>query len=287
MLINFNIEKLDRLLCDFYSLTGLTISVWDKDFRQLSWYPKEMRTFCRMIKSSEEGRKRCFISDKKLCAECLQSGMPTTHYCHAGLIDYAVPIKFRDSVLGYIMFGQIAAKEREDMLPDLRRIADEAGLDFECLVSAYESLDFYGKEKADSAANILKLATRYLWLSEYIDVGYNVDSVRINDYISKHIGESISVKDLCLALGIPKKRLYEISHKWFGMPIGDYISNQRINEAKRLLSTTDYPISKIAYTVGIVDYNYFTKFFRKRVGVSPAKYRKCADSICSEDELNE
>ena len=38
---------------------------------------------------------------------CAKAKKPVTHYCHAGLVDTAVPIRYKDSILGYIMFGQI------------------------------------------------------------------------------------------------------------------------------------------------------------------------------------
>ena len=126
----------------------------------------------------------------------------------------------------------------------------------------------------DSAANILKLTTRYLWLSEYTEIGYNATASQIDNYIRQHIAEDISVKTLCETFGLSKKRLYEISHEWFKTSIWDYISLVRIKEAKRLLCSTDYPISQIASMVGIGDYNYFTKFFKAHVGTPPLRYRK-------------
>ena len=115
MLINFNIEKLDKLLRDFYNLTGLTISVWDANFQQLSFQPKEMCNFCRIIKNSPKGSQRCFLSDKELCMECGRTGKPATHKCHAGLIDTAIPISFKDSVMGYMMFGQVTDSFDKDI----------------------------------------------------------------------------------------------------------------------------------------------------------------------------
>ena len=274
MLINFNIEKLDRLLNDFYRLTGLTISIWDTYFQQLSFQPKEMSAFCRVVKSCVKGKRRCFLSDKKLCIECSRTGQVTTHRCHAGLIDIAVPIKYKDSIMGYIIFGQIAAKEKEDILPQLKKLAKDIGADTDKLIWAYEKLDMYDKSKTESAANILKLATRYLWLSEYTEIGYNAAASQIDNYIKAHISENISVRSLCNTFGLSKKRLYEISHEWFKTSIGDYISLVRIKEAKRLLCSTDYPINEIAYMVGIRDYNYFTKFFKAHVGTPPLRYRK-------------
>lgn len=272
---NFNIEKLDRLLHDFYCLTGLTISVWDAQFHQLCFQPKEMRTFCRIIKESNEGKQRCFLSDKRLCMECGKTGKPATHSCHAGLIDTAIPIMFKDSVMGYMMFGQIADKSKNDMTTVLKKLSRDLDIDFNELLEHFEKLDTYDEIRINSAANILKMATRYLWLSEYIEIGYNTMASQIDDYIKTHINGEISIKALCDNFGVSKNRLYEISHEWFKMPIGDYIASIRIKEAKRLLCSTDLPINQIGNMVGIKDYNYFTKFFKLHVGTPPIKYRKC------------
>lgn len=274
MLINFNIKKLDKLLYDFYLITGLTISVWDAQFRQLSYQPKEMRSFCRIIKSSPEGNRRCFLSDKELCAECAKTGMPATHYCHAGLIDTAIPIKFKDTLMGYIMFGQVINTDKSKLKAILQTLSRELDLDYSHLYESYNELEVYDEAKISSAANILKTATRSLWLSEYIEIGYNTSASKIDSFIRSHLSEDLSVKRLCDEFAISKNKLYETSHQSFQMSIGDYITTARIDEAKQLLTTTDYPITQISAMVGIKNYNYFTKFFKTNVGISPLKYRK-------------
>lgn len=274
MLINFNIEKLDKLLQDFHNLTGLTISVWDANFHQLSYQPKEMRDFCRIIKNSPKGYQRCFLSDKTLCTECGETGKPVTHKCHAGLIDTAIPISFKDSVMGYMIFGQVTDEEDTEIRNTIKKLASEIKVNADELMEAYDTLDTYDKKKTASAANILKMATRYLWLSEYIEIGYNTIASQIDDYIRANIAQDISVKSICNTFGISKNRLYEISHDSFQKPIGDYIASLRINEAKRLLNSTNLPIHQIGELVGIKDYNYFTKFFKAQVGITPLKYRK-------------
>ena len=63
MLINFNTEKLDKLLYDFYTITGLTVGIWNADLHQLSYQPREMRAFCDVyIESFEE---LLYPSDKR------------------------------------------------------------------------------------------------------------------------------------------------------------------------------------------------------------------------------
>ena len=285
MLINFNIERLDKLLYDFHLITGLTISVWNAQFQQLSFQPKEMRSFCRTIKASRDGNHRCFLSDKKLCMECGKTGKPATHYCHAGLIDTAIPIKFKDTIMGYMMFGQITDKHKTNIEPTLKKLSRELDIDYSALLGLYSELEIYDEEKVKSAANILKMATRSLWLSEYIEIGYNTTASRIDDYIRTHINSELSVKTLCNTFGISKNRLYEISHDSFGMPIGEYIARARIEEAKQLLSTTDLPVTQISAMVGIKNYNYFTKFFKAYVGTPPLKYRKAFPFNLHEESL--
>ena len=48
----------------------------------------------------------------------------------------------------------------------------------------------------------------------------------------------------------------------------------RIRNAKELLLSTNEQVGEIARKVGIPDYNYFTKIFRKMTGQTPTQYRK-------------
>jgi len=273
MLINFNIEKLDKLLYDFHSLTGLTISIWDAGFRQLSFQPKDMRSFCRLIKQSPKGKQRCLLSDKAVCIACAKEGKPVTHHCHAGLVDTAVPIKFRDTIIGYIMFGQIK-DGTYDHTEKLKALSHELQIDFDLISKGYTELEIYDKDKISAAANILKMATRYLWLSEYIDIGYNTVASQLDDYIRTHIAGDLSVKSICSAFSISKNKLYSITRQRFQKTIGQYITAVRIEEAKKLLCSTDIPIHQIAVMIGMDDYNYFTKVFKSHVGIPPLKYRR-------------
>ena len=195
MLINFNLEKLDKLLYDFYRLTGLTISIWDSDFNQLAFQPKNMQSFCRVIKETKIGKQRCLLSDKKLCMECKESGKPVTHRCHAGLIDTAVPIKFKDTVLGYIIFGQVTDSASSEESADIARLATDLKIDSDTLKNLYSELDSYDSDRIESAANILKMSARYLWLSEYIDVGYDSVASEIDKFIKEKLTYMIIEND--------------------------------------------------------------------------------------------
>ncbi len=59
-----------------------------------------------------------------------------------------------------------------------------------------------------------------------------------------------------------------------GMSAGEMIRNRVILEAKRFLINPETSISEIAYALNFNDNSYFTKFFKKYVGVTPEEFRK-------------
>lgn len=89
--------------------------------------------------------------------------------------------------------------------------------------------------------------------------------------------EPISIKMLAdsLNLSVPYfcKRFKEF---FYESPI-DYLINKRIEISKYFLENTDLQISEISLWVGYEDFYYFSKLFKKKVGVSPRKFRAALD----------
>ncbi len=63
------------------------------------------------------------------------------------------------------------------------------------------------------------------------------------------------------------------------LTIIDYLNKKRIQEALRLLNSTDLQIQEISVKIGMYDPNYFTKVFKKEIGCTPVEYRKKINSI--------
>lgn len=274
MHINFNKNNLDKLLLDFYNLTGFATSVWDAQVNLISYQPTDTCPYCAMIKSTAAGKNGCIKSDTAICFKAKESGKPETHYCHAGLLDTAVPIKYKDTTMGFVIFGQAVDSDEVANRKKIEDISNQLKLDFDELSFAHSQLRRFEKNKIDSASNIIENIAAHLWLSEYIDIVYNPLASKLDNYIRENIKEELTVNEICEIFGISKNRLYEISHKWFKKSIFKYITQVRIEEAKKLLATTDFPINQISAQVGINDYNYFTKIFKNNVGITPLKYRK-------------
>ncbi|SHJ79891.1 helix-turn-helix domain-containing protein [Pseudozobellia thermophila] len=82
-----------------------------------------------------------------------------------------------------------------------------------------------------------------------------------------------SIKSICTECGLSASKLQEGFKLLHGKTVSDFIRNERLNTAERLISTTDMNISEIVYTVGLSSRSYFSKIFKRRYNCSPKTYQ--------------
>lgn len=106
---------------------------------------------------------------------------------------------------------------------------------------------------------------------EYVSNDELVSSA--TEYIATHVNEKILIEDVCRVVGTNPSTLNFRFRRAFDLSVGEYILNERIRLAKRLLVGTTYSISEIADRCGFENVYYFSNVFKKQVGISPLKYR--------------
>lgn len=103
----------------------------------------------------------------------------------------------------------------------------------------------------------------------------SVDAIgEVLTYISMHIERPLSVEELAKRANLSPYYFSRIFKQNTGFSPYDYILNQRVENAKYLLRTTDFPIKKIASCCGFGTLSSFCTNFKKRVGDSPLRYRE-------------
>lgn len=93
-------------------------------------------------------------------------------------------------------------------------------------------------------------------------------------YIEENKGMNISLEDLASQVGFSYTYFSSLFKKETGKTITEYIQQVRIEAAKKLLLEKDKKIPEIAALVGYNDVKFFTKQFKKTVGVSPNEFQK-------------
>jgi two-component system response regulator YesN len=96
----------------------------------------------------------------------------------------------------------------------------------------------------------------------------------IIEYILNHYREPIKLADVAELVHFHPNYLSEIFHNETDMTFSDFLTETRLDAAKKLLRNINYSISDIAIDVGFNDTKYFSRIFRKTIGVTPSEYRK-------------
>lgn len=93
-------------------------------------------------------------------------------------------------------------------------------------------------------------------------------------FMNENIDHKVSLKQICNYLGCSESTCSAAFRKSTGMSPIEYMLHLRIQKACKMLLLSDQKINQIASSVGIDDQYYFSRLFRKFIGVSPSEYRK-------------
>ena len=96
----------------------------------------------------------------------------------------------------------------------------------------------------------------------------------IEHYISRHIGERITIKDLAAVCGISERQITRVFDEGFGMTMPEYVNRERVSRACVMLTSANYTISEIASRLGFASQSHLGIAFKKYMGMTPGEYRK-------------
>jgi two-component system response regulator YesN len=95
----------------------------------------------------------------------------------------------------------------------------------------------------------------------------------VKDYIMEHYHEPISLNMIAEVIYLSPSYLSDLFKNQTGENLTNYLSKVRIEKAKELLKDRQMKSYEVGELVGYKDPAYFSKVFKKVVGVSPNEYR--------------
>lgn len=91
------------------------------------------------------------------------------------------------------------------------------------------------------------------------------------EYIHKNFKRNFCTDEIAEYCSISPSHLRLKFQKEMNMTITDYRDSLRIKTAKEMLSGNFFTVKETAYELGFCDVYYFTKFFKTKTGITPAK----------------
>lgn len=93
-------------------------------------------------------------------------------------------------------------------------------------------------------------------------------------YIQNNYSRDISLDEVSQKVNISPYYFSKIFKEDVGEGFVEYLTKIRMDKAKELLTTTEYSMKEICSMVGYADPNYFSRSFKKNVGVTPTEYKQ-------------
>jgi YesN/AraC family two-component response regulator len=274
MHLEYDKQEMIELMKDFYLLTGIRMALFDHDYHELLSYPLELCHLCRKMKNAETTKALCDESDHSSFRECQKKNKLIIYHCHAGLIEASAPLIENHVVIGYMMFGQISdEKDQNGLIRLLCKNTSLAKTELSQLPQLTEDIPLKTGEQITAAAKIMEACTFYLLFKNVIRFRRDNFIQNMDQYLTDHLSEGLSVETIIREFGISKTKLYETCDLYYGCGMARHIRTLQMETAKKFLSETNLPITSISSQVGFTDYNYFCRIFKKATGMPARKYR--------------
>lgn len=98
--------------------------------------------------------------------------------------------------------------------------------------------------------------------------------LQLTRYLQEHLAEELGLQILADAFHLSAPYISQLFKSEIGVNFLSYLTNIRMERAKKLLVSTDLPIAEVSQKAGYPDYRVFAKAFKKAEGVTPSQYRR-------------
>lgn len=149
----FSINLLQELQDSFFLSNGISVGISDQNGVAITKHCS-CNPFCSdYTKKSPEGLKRCQECDRQGAALAAEKGRPVLYNCHAGMLEFAVPIIVDGHTLGAIHGGQVTDQSLDENV--IRQLAADLDMDEEEYLAAARKTPIVDRKYMENSAAFL------------------------------------------------------------------------------------------------------------------------------------
>ena len=286
---SIEVTSFAQMLCDINSVVnGVDVSIYDIDVFNFQSEGDTKEVFKTLQKSLSNIRDADIFGDDPhwntyTITEAHEFEKNLLYAISHGQVDLLSDPKYFEQT---VSVGKLAnnnmrqMKNQEICLAVLAsRAAIDGGLNVEqsytlcnIYIQKMEECDDFSELSNISRQIIIDYASRIHTLL----VGENHSPIiaRAIQFIARNINQRIYIEDIAEQLNVNRSYLSIRFKKETGMTLTDYIIQQKIFEAQRLIQNTDRSLLQISNYLDFSSQSYFQTQFKKYTGMTPAQYKK-------------
>ncbi len=264
-------------------LTGLVMALNSPggDVRGTSSAIRGGNPFCRLIRGTSEGLRRCTDCDRRHHEKSVMKNKPLLYACHAGFLDMAVPVFVQGRHVATISSGQLLPNPPNELefKKFISRISWLESAE-SSLRKAYFSAPFLPREKVMYVMRLLELFAGHLCDSiqriRELESEKERKEIRLaKEFVEKHFNDpAMGLADVAKYAGLSPAHFSHVFKQRSGMPFVRFVQERRVREAKRLMMRADKSITEICFSCGFNSLTNFNRVFRSFERQCPRYFRK-------------
>lgn len=159
-----DVDEMQQLQDNWAKATDLAFITVDCNGNPITEY-SNFTPFCDRMRNNKDFREKCFFCDACGGRKALRSSGPHVYICHAGLIDFAIPINIKGQHVANILSGQVATEDFEDLKPIMPQ--DREWMKTPENAKLWEEVPVASVEKIRAVAQIIYDSFNYTIEKEY------------------------------------------------------------------------------------------------------------------------
>ena len=172
------------------------------------------------------------------------------------------------------MFSRIMEDGRRCFTRSVSEFTIREGADMSVLQRMKKQLEFF-------LADILVQCVRET--EKDIPPGWETDFAKVAWYLQENLHRSLTLTEIADGCSMSVSKLKMLCRAMCGCGPIRYCNMLKIEHAKRLIAQGGMNFTEIAEALGFSSLHYFSRLFRKTVGISPSDYaHSVASEVCSE-----
>lgn len=271
--------KLAELQADFLALANVRLNIAGPTGEPLeAGVTCGDSPLCQWVQSTSAGRDHCRRAQRN-AAEAEGASEVT---CDAGLAVLAVPLRAAGQTIGSLTIGGYRVGTfGADGINRLRHLLSRMGLedDLDEIRTRTGGTHLLERRAQEALRRWLTIAADDL--AESIDLRLDhrdrplpAAVSKVCAWIQREFERPIRLSEAACLSGLSEGHFSRLFHESTGLRFVEYVNETRLDEARRLLSKPDLPVTEAAFASGFQSLSQFNRLFRRSTGKTPGEWRR-------------